>query len=84
VYEITFHKKAAANIHSLPKAQKDRVKHVLEQLQINPFSYPYRKIRGETNIYRIRFGGYRLLFEVVDEHGKIIVLKFEKRSTVYG
>ncbi|MGD2248840.1 MAG: hypothetical protein PVF58_10585 [Candidatus Methanofastidiosia archaeon] len=33
----------------------------------NPFSYPYRKIRGKTSMYRIRFGKYRVLYKVDKE-----------------
>ena len=83
MYDITFHKKAAANVKFLPKGQREKVRGVLKKLSTNPFSYPYRKIRGETNIFRIRVGKFRMLFEVVDEQGKIVILKFEKRSTIY-
>jgi len=83
MYEIRFHRKAAEFISSLPKGQKEKVKKTLETMKDNPFSHPYRKIRGETNLYRIRFGKYRMLFEISEEQKRVVVLKFDKRSKVY-
>ncbi len=42
------------------KATK-RIKDTLGNLKENPFSYPYKKIKGKTNVYRIRVGKYRVL-----------------------
>ena len=84
MYEIRFHRKAAEFIRSLSKSQRNKVKTVLQAMKSNPFSYPYRKIRGEINLYRIRFGTYRMLYEISEKQKKIVVLKFEKRSKAYN
>jgi len=55
----------------------------LEAMKDNPFSQPYRKIRGETNLYRIRLGGFRVLYEIDDQMKRVVVLKVDKRSRVY-
>lgn len=56
MYEIGFSRQAAEFIKSLPKSQKEKVRNIVEAMKDNPFSHPYRKIKGETNLYRIRLG----------------------------
>ena len=82
-YEILFTKKAARFIRSLPKGYREKTKEILESLKHSPFSYPYRKIRGETNTYRIRIGKYRILYEVHENEKKIVVLTADKRGSIY-
>jgi len=83
MYEIGFTRKAAEFIRSLPKGQKEKLRKFLELMKDNPFSHPYRKIRGETNLYRIRLGKYRMLYEINEELKKVIILKVDKRSKAY-
>ena len=49
----------------------------------NPFSQPYRKIRGETDLYRIRLGRFRVLYEINDLAKRVTVLKIDSRNRVY-
>ena len=83
MYEIGFTRKAAGFIKSLPKGQREKLRKILEVMKDNPFSHPYRKIRGETNLYRIRLGNYRVLYEINEEQKRIILLKFAKRGRIY-
>ena len=83
VYEIIFSRKAAKFILSMPKKYREKIKNILENLRENPYAYPYKKIKGEVNVYRIRIGRYRLLYEVDKKNGRIIVLKIDKRERVY-
>ena len=70
MYEIIFTEKASNFAEKLPKANKRKLKEILEKLKENPFSYPYRKIKGESNLYRIRIGTYRILYEVDEKEKK--------------
>ncbi|MFQ5820957.1 MAG: type II toxin-antitoxin system RelE/ParE family toxin [Candidatus Heimdallarchaeota archaeon] len=53
------------------------------QLRDNPISYPYKKVRGYTNLYRVRLGRYRILSELERDPRRIIVLKIETRGKIY-
>lgn len=52
----------------------------MEAMKDNHFSQPYRKIRGEANLYRIRLGRFRVLYEIDHQKKRVVVLKIDKRS----
>lgn len=83
MYEVIFTKKAAKFTKSLQKGYKEKLKVVIGHLRENPFSYPYKKIRGETNLYRIRLGRYRILYEVNDIERKVVILRIDEREVIY-
>ena len=84
MYEVVFTKKACKFIISVQKAYKEKIRAVVEHLRENPFSYPYKKIRRETNLYRIRVGKYRILYEVDDIGRRITILKVGERESIYN
>ncbi|MHA1409143.1 MAG: type II toxin-antitoxin system RelE family toxin [Candidatus Odinarchaeia archaeon] len=82
-YEILFSKQAVNLIKSLEKGYKIKLREVFATLGNNPFDYPYKKIKGEASLYRIRIGKYRILYEVDSNHKLIKIIKIDKRKTVY-
>ncbi len=83
MYEMLFSRKASHFIRTLQESYKEKIKDALENLKENPFSYPYKKIKGKTSMYRIRVGKYRVLYKVDEKKGIVTVLKIDKRSKVY-
>ena len=84
MYEIIFSKKSAKFINRLGAGYKNKIKKIFEVMKNNPFSYPYKKIKGETDLYRIRVGNYRILYQVDKNKKWIIILKIDKREKIYG
>ncbi|NJE09561.1 type II toxin-antitoxin system RelE/ParE family toxin [Thermococcus sp. MAR1] len=83
MYEVVFTKKAAKQVRSLQPAHKRKLKEIILRLSENPFSYPYKKIRGEEHTYRIRVGSFRILYEVDDENFRVTIFKIERRERAY-
>ena len=83
MYEILFSKQAGIFVQSLLPGYRQKLKDIVTQLQRNPFSYPYKKLRGEQRTYRIRLGRYRILYEVHPDTKIIYILKVEERGNVY-
>ncbi len=83
MYEIIISKSAAKFISNLPKGYKNKIREAFVSLIENPYSYPYKKIRREINLYRIRIGNYRILYEVDKDNKRIAILKIDKREKVY-
>ena len=42
-----------------------------------------KKLRGYHNVYRLKVGDYRIIFEYVKEERTIKILKVGKRESVY-
>ena len=72
---------------SSPKEIKSKIPALLGHLESNPVPvdhYDVKKIKGERNIYRIRFGDYRIIYSVDFLQKEIIMLKIGRRKNVYG
>lgn len=83
MYEVVFTRKAAKQVKNLEPAHRRKLKEIVLALSQNPFSYPYRKIRGEEHTYRIRVGSFRILYEVDDENMRVVIFKVERRERAY-
>jgi mRNA interferase RelE/StbE len=82
-YALFLSNTAVKSVRSLTSAQRAKLRQAFSRMRENPFSYPYKKIRGEPHLYRIRIGNYRVLYEIDEQHKRIMVLKIDRRSKVY-
>ncbi len=61
-----------------------RVLDKIAELGENPFPRGIVKLHGEENIYRLRVGDYRVLYEFYPQQLVILIAKIDHRSTVYS
>ncbi|MEM3762073.1 MAG: type II toxin-antitoxin system RelE/ParE family toxin [Archaeoglobaceae archaeon] len=80
-YEIFLSKQANDFLQKLDVETRARIKEKLIKLSENPFSIPYKKIKGRENTYSIRVGKYRIIYTLRRE--EIWILKIDKRERVY-
>lgn len=72
-------------IKKLPETDARRIREVLAKILREDFSglYP-KKLKGFTDLFRIRVGKYRLIFQRTKDYG-IVVVKIGKRDDhTYG
>lgn len=50
----------------------------------DPFPQGVAKLQGKDDVYRIRVGDYRVLYEVLEKEGLMLVDKIDHRGSVYG
>ena len=74
---IIYTKRAMKNIKSLDVRVKDRVKSGIEKI---PFG-DIKKLRGYSNLYRLRIGDYRVIYEIWNE--EIIIDAVLPRGEAY-
>jgi len=74
---IIYTKKAMKNIKSLDIRVKDRVKEGIEKI---PFG-DIKKLQGYSNLYRLRIGDYRVIYEIWDD--EIIIDAVLPRGEAY-
>lgn len=61
---ITYTKKAMKSIKSLDIRVKDRVREGIEKI---PFG-DIKKLQGYVNLYRLRIGDYRVIYQMENEN----------------
>ena len=83
MFDVRFSRQAQKHILKLPPSHRKRLKKIIEKLCESPFDYPYRKVQGRPNHYRIRMGDYRIIFKIFSEDYEIWIKKIAKRSQAY-
>ena len=64
-YKVKIKNSAQKEIRKLPsKELRDSIVDIIEGLYINPIPDSSKKIKGSNNIYRIRQGVYRIVYQI--------------------
>jgi len=82
-YRIEFSPKAERQFKTLPKEIQIRLKHRIDTLAVNPFPRGVKRLSAEEDLYRIRTGDYRMIYQVQGKALLILILKLGHRKDVY-
>ncbi len=82
-YQIKLAPAAVRQFESLPKKEQIRIAGKINALSADPRPPGCAKLKDSENIYRIRAGGYRVLYQIKDEILLVLVVKVGKRGKVY-
>jgi mRNA interferase RelE/StbE len=81
-YKLEFKASVAKDLRQIPKADVGRILQRLEDLQEDPRPPGSEKLSGRDR-YRIRQGIYRIVYEVVDDHLIVTVVRVGHRRDIY-
>ncbi len=81
-YKLGFTKRADKDLRDLPPQVQVRIVVKLRRLQ-EDLSGDVKKLTNFTPEYRLRIGDYRVLFEIEDNTGTIIVHRIRHRKDAY-
>ena len=86
-------------ITRLPRAHQKKLKDLVDQLAEDPHlfsrstqissgnltkaNFDVKRCKGRTNRFRVRFGDFRLVYEVDEEERLVLLLKLDVRGEVY-
>ena len=84
-FKVEITTSAAKEFKKLPKSIKERVKEMVGFLELNPRSefLNIKKMKGPTDLYRVRIGDYRIVYEIIDNKFIILIIKLGHRKEVY-
>jgi len=84
-YNIKFSSDAEKSLKKLDKSTVKRVFIALDQLSNDPFNLPNtKKMKGkEENVYRLRVGNYRIIYEIINHELIIFVVRMGPRGDIY-
>lgn len=86
MFEVNAKNSVFKAINKLEPKRKERVREVTLTLKENPVPfkiYDVAKLKGYANMYRIRIGNLRIVYEVSWVNRKIIIHRIEPREGVY-
>ena len=83
MYKIRYKPKAQKFIEGQSLKIKRRLIKKIEDLQKNPRPPGSKLLDSEKNIYRIRTGNYRIIYQVRDKVLLVIIAKVGDRKDIY-
>ncbi len=81
-YELRVRPSVAKDLRGIPKADVKRILARMESLRDDPRAPGCSKLSG-AEVYRVRQGVYRIVYEIHDEWIVIEVIRVGHRSEVY-
>jgi len=83
VYEIVFARSARKELQALPRSMAERVLKKVESLAARPRPPGCKKLHGQSNLWRIRVGEYRVVYSNDDDKRVVDVAVVRHRSEAY-
>lgn len=83
VYRVEFTTAAAKEVRKLDPPIRRRLLAGISELEREPRPHGVRKLAGFENAWRMRVGDYRVLYEVIDDHVLVTVVRVAHRRDVY-
>lgn len=86
VHSVQLVKSAQKEFDVLPAKLRSKIVEALVLLSQNPYSelLKVKKLKGTSELYRIRIGDYRVVYKIRKEILVVVVIKIGHRSDVYG
>jgi mRNA interferase RelE/StbE len=83
MYVIIYKKSVEKDFRKLDPVVRKRIFKKIDTLASNPRPDGVTKLSGEENLYRIRQGEYRIVYQIQDEKLIIRIVRVGHRSDVY-
>lgn len=82
-YRVVIPRAVTKSIAALEAADARRIRAAIDLLATNPRPPACLALSGETGVYRVRVGNYRILYEVNDGELVVIVVRIGHRREIY-
>ena len=83
MYTIEFSPQAKRDLNKLPNNILKSIWSRIQGLKSNPRPFGVKNLLGQENIYRIRQGDYRILYQIKDKQVLVLVTHVAHRKDVY-
>jgi mRNA interferase RelE/StbE len=82
-YRIEFTPRAERDFKSLDGSIRGRIRQRIDSLAQNPYPQGIKKIEGEEELYRMRVGDYRVLYQVKAKVLLVLIVRIGHRRDIY-
>ena len=85
MYKVILHRDADKDYKGFDEKLKSRADNALSDIRLNPYRGPnIIKLKGKlSNLYRYRIGGFRILYEIIEDIKTVRVKTIKTRGKVY-
>jgi mRNA interferase RelE/StbE len=83
-YSVFFSKRAEKDLKQLPAAVVERIVPVIVSLELNPRPIGCKKLKGYSNLWRVRVGDYRIIYSIEDTILLVDVRAVGDRKDIYN
>jgi mRNA interferase RelE/StbE len=82
-YNVELTRTAEKQLRRIAKRDRNRLVEAIHGLAGRPRPRGARKLQGYDDVYRIRVGQYRVVYEILEDRVIVIVLKVSHRKDIY-
>ena len=82
-YSVRLSAAAQRDLDRLDTATTERVLRRVESLTANPRPHGVEKMAGPDDLYRVRAGDWRIIYQIADRVLSVLVVKIGHRREVY-
>ena len=82
IYSVLVERKALRQLQRIPSPHRERVRSAVLDLAGNPRPSSAKKFTGRS-AWRVRVGGYRVIYEIDDANTTVLVVVIGPRGDVY-
>ena len=83
-YKVFFQPSAARELRKLPRDVQTRLLARVEALAADPRPAGVKKLQDLDELYRIRVGDYRVVYQIQDQRRVVLVVRIRHRRDVYS
>lgn len=77
-YEVTLQPRAERELDKVPRNVFLKIDAVIWALRENPRPFGVKKLEGD--IHRIRVGDWRIIYAILDQEGRVLILRVVRRT----
>lgn len=83
MYRLVYKRSVAKDLRGIPRTDLKRIITSIEQLANEPRPRAAIKLQGKADVYRIRQGNYRVIYQIEHQIVTVIIIKVGHRKDVY-
>jgi mRNA interferase RelE/StbE len=82
-YKIQYKKSVEKDLRKLSSTQLKRIIAKIRALAVDPHPSGSVKLRGSSDLFRVRHADYRIIYQVHDDKLVVLVIKVGHRREIY-
>ena len=82
-YEVRLKPSAQRQLSALGRKDRRRIARTIDALAENPRPRHARKLEGIEELYRVRCGDYRIIYQIQDQRLLVLVVRIRHRREAY-